>query len=181
MKDKLNRKQRWIWLIPIAILLTAYNQCKAQDNISIGIYQDAKLLFLGDDRGNEAFKTIDTKLDISLQGYQLNSYYFSISINLEYANLKGGDYSSLLITPNWTFNQQIQNIELSAGVVVGLIHRWKMGYATYGLSGDISYKITPKLKLSALGQIIKRSDLAERWGTKGLSLNFYIGLKYNLK
>ena len=180
MKDKLTKKQRWIWLIPIAILLTAYNQCKAQDNISIGLYQDAKLLLIGDDRGNDA-GTIDAKLSFSMQGYQLNGYYFSINQELEIAKLKGGDYFSLLIIPNWTFNQQIENIELSAGVVVGLIHRWGMGYATYGLSGDISYKITPKLKLSALGQLIKRGDLAERWNTNGLSPNFYIGIKYNLK
>jgi len=181
MKDKLTTKQRWIWLIPIAIILTFINECKAQDNISIGIYQDAKLLFLGDDRGNEAFKTIDAKLSFSLQGYQLNNYYFSINQELEYAKLKGGDYFSLLIIPNWTLNKMIPNVELSAGVVIGLIHRWKMGYATYGLSGDVSYMITTKLKLSALGQLIKRSDLLDRWGTKGFNPNFYIGIKYNLK
>jgi hypothetical protein len=180
MKDKLTKKQRWIWLIPIAIILTAINECKAQDNVSIGVYQDARLLFLGDERGNKP-GTIDAKLEISLQGYQLNGYYFSINTQIEYANLKGGDYSSLLIIPNWTFNQQIENIELSGGIVTGLIHRWKQSYFTYGLSGDLSYKLSDKLKLSALGQLIKRGDLSDRWNTKGLNPNFYIGIKYNLK
>ena len=82
MKDKLTNKQRLIWLLPLAIILTFINQCKAQDNISIGLYQDARLLFLGDDRGNDAFKTIDAKLDISLQGYQLNNYYFELRTQL---------------------------------------------------------------------------------------------------
>lgn len=181
MKDKLTNKQRLIWLLPLAIILTFINQCKAQDNISIGLYQDARLLFLGDNRGNDAFKTIDAKLDISLQGYQLNNYYFSINTQLEYANLKSSDYGSLLVIPNWTFNKMFNNIELSGGVIIGLIHRWKQGYGTYGVSGDVSYMISPKLKLSALGQLIKRSDLADRWNKKGLSPNVYIGIKYNLK
>ena len=180
MKDKLTKKQRWIWLLPIAIILTFLNECKAQDNISLGLYQDARLLFLGDDRGNSP-GTIDAKLEISLQGYQLNNYYFEIRVQGEYADLKGGKYHSLLISPNWVFNQQINNVEISGGVLVGLLWRWKQSYATYGLSEDISYKLSDKLKLSALGQLIKRGDLSDRWNTKGLKPNFYIGIKYNLK
>lgn len=179
MKDKLTKKQRWIWLIPIAIILTFVNECKAQNNISIGFYQDARLLFLGDDHGNNGL-TIDAKVDFSLQGNQFDLYYFEIRTQIEYANLYGGDYTSLLVTPNWVFNQ-INNVEFSSGVVIGLLWRWNESYATYGLSGDISYKITPKLKISVLGQLISRGDLYDRWNDNGLKPNFYIGIKYNIK
>jgi len=180
MKDKLNKKQRWIWLIPIAIVLTFINECKAQDNISVGLYQDARLLFLGDDHGNNP-GTIDAKLDILLQGLQLSGYYFEIRVQGEYADLQGGKYHSLLICPNWVFNEQFYNFEISGGALVGLLWRWNQSYATYGASGDISYKLSNKLKISALGQLIKRGDLSDRWNTKGLNPNFYVGIKYNLK
>lgn len=177
MKDKLTNKQRLIWLLPLAIILTFINQCKAQDNISIGLYQDARLLFLGDDRGNNP-GTIDAKLDISLQGYQLNNYYFELRTQLEYANLKGGDYASIMVIPNWVFGN---DLELSSGVILGFIHRWKQSFLTYGLNLDMSYYLFDKLKISILGQYIKRNDLNYLWNDKSFKPNVYIGVKYNLK
>ena len=168
-------------IISIIILILSTAICSAQDNISIGLYQDIRLATVGDDKGNDAFTT-DVKLDISLQGYQLNQYYFSVNTQFEYATLKGGDYFSLMVVPNWTLNDLIlEKVEVGAGVIIGLIHRWGAGYATYGLSGDVSYMIAPKLKISLLGQLIKRGDLADRWNTKGLSPNVYLGIKYNIK
>ena len=181
--DKLSAKDRIKYLIALIlwlILVVFFSRVQAQDNISVGLYQDARLLFIGDDKGNDAL-TLDAKIDISLQGYQFNLYYFEMRVQGEYAKLSGGDYTSLLVNPNWVFNQQFQNIEISGGGLIGLIWRWNQSYITYGLSADISYILTPRLKLSALGQLISRGDLYEKWNDSGLKPNFYIGLKYNLK
>lgn len=151
----------------------------AQDKISIGVYQDARLLVLGDDNGNEA-ATLDIKFDISLQGKQFKYYYFELRPQFEYANLSGGKYVSWLINGGWVFNKLIiNNIEIGGYLTTGMIHRWEGSWFTYGLSGDISYKIG-RFKISGLCQLIERNDLKQYYGTKGLQPNFYIGLKYEL-
>ena len=179
MKDKLTKKERIKYIIFLIIwfLLIGLVTTHAQNNISIGLYQDIKLATVGDDKGNNPF-TLDAKLDIGLHGFQLKNYYFSIHTQFEYADLKGGDFGSVMVIPNWTMNNLVlDDLEISGGVLIGLIHRWGQAYATYGLNSDISYMIAPNIKLSLLGQLIKRSDLLDRWGTKGLSPSVYFGIK----
>ena len=55
MKDKLTKRQRWIWLIPIAITLTFINECKAQEPYEL-IFEggaDLKMLTLGSHPGED--------------------------------------------------------------------------------------------------------------------------------
>jgi hypothetical protein len=108
----------------------------------------------------------------------MENYYFEIRSQLEYAKLNGGDYGSLLVIPSWVFGN---DLEIGGGVILGLIHRWKQGFATYGLNIDLSYYLFDNFKISILGQYIKRGDLSYRWNTQGLSPNVYLGIKYNLK
>ena len=176
--DKLTKKQRLIWIVLFIFIITMA-KCLGQNNISIGIFQDAKLATIGDDIGNNAF-TLDAKISIALQGQQFKNYFFSVNIEYEYAKIKGGDYSSVLITPNWTFNKIINKLEFSGGPLVGILYRWNESYGTYGTSFKFSYKITSRLKISILGQSIYRADLRWRWNTKGLSYNGYFGIEYKI-
>lgn len=168
-----------IWITAIAIL-GFLALCNAQDNISIGLYQDARLLFVGDERGNNA-GTIDVKLDISLQGNQFTHYYFEMRPQLEYANLQGGKYVSWLINGGWVFNQMFNNIEAGAYLTIGAIHRFGGAFGTYGVTADLSYKLNDNLKISLLAQTINRSDLTFMYNTnKPMKFNGYVGLKYNI-
>lgn len=166
-------KITFIALVAISVLTLISSICYAQNNISIGVYQDARLALLGDDKGNDAF-TLDVKIDVSLQGYQFEWYYFEIRPQFEYANLQGGKYISWLVSGGWVFNQLfIKNVEAGIYPTIGIIQR-KQSFGTYGVSGDISYKIG-RFKISALYQWIKRGDISE-----GLKPNFYVGVKYNV-
>ena len=56
MKDKLTKKQRWIWLLPIAIILTFVNKCNAQPEPYKLIFEvgaDIKMLTLGSHPGED--------------------------------------------------------------------------------------------------------------------------------
>lgn len=159
------------------ILFTTF--LNAQENISIGIYQDARLLVLGDDKGNKP-GTLDIKVDMSLQGKQFQHYYFEVRPQFEYANLSGGKYVSWLINGGWVFNQLlIKNLEAGAYLTIGTIHRWQSSWITYGLTGDLSYKIG-RFKISLLAQAIKANDLKQKWNDDKYRISVYGGFKYDL-
>lgn len=159
----------------LLLLVTVTTLSQAQDNTSLGLYHDAKLLIAGDDKGNGP-GTLDFKIDASLQGYQFKYYYFEVRIQFEYADLKSGEYISWIMTPNWVFNKWIKNFEYSIGPSFGMITRDGFVYVTSGGTGDISYKINSKLKLSLMGQYINRRDLED----PEFRFSGYIGIKYNI-
>lgn len=163
----------------LIILALITSQAYSQSNVTIGVYQDPKLAFQIDDYGNTPF-TLDMKISVELNGKQFNQYYFSIRPEFEYAELYGGKYVSWLVNGGWVFNQLfIDDLSIGGYLTGGLIHRWGAGYATYGTTGDISYG--KRLKVSILGQILRSTDLIDKWGkNKTFRYSVYVGLKYNL-
>lgn len=169
-----------IWITAIAIL-GFLALCNAQEIITLGLYQDARLGLLGDDHGNKA-GTLDAKLDVTLQGKQFEWYYYEMRVQLEHAQLSGGDYTSWQVLGGWVLNQLfLDNLEAGAYLTIGAIHRFGGSYGTYGITADLSYKLTDNLKLSFLGQVINRSDLVDRYNINNpMKGSFYVGLKYNI-
>ena len=55
MKDKLTKKQRWIWLLPIAIILTFINKCNAQEpyELIFEVGADVKMATVGTHPGED--------------------------------------------------------------------------------------------------------------------------------
>jgi hypothetical protein len=151
----------------------------ASAQIEISIHQDIKLATLGDNHGNNAF-TSDVKISLSMHGKQFKYYYFEVRPEFEYAELSGGKYVSWLVNAGWTYNKLvIDNLNIGGYFTTGIIHRWDVGYFTYGITGDLSYGKT--IKVSLLGQLIKRPDLKDKWGTTGLKPSLYLGIKYLIK
>jgi hypothetical protein len=168
-------------MLVITLISLLLAKVQGQDKLSLGLYQDAKLAFIGDDIGNDAF-TLDAKFDVSMQGKQFKDYYFEIRSQIEYADLKDNFYLSVLVNPNWVYNS-IDRFELSAGAIAGLIYREKAGedeqfmsFISFGLSGDISFLLTDDIKISYLGQYIYRGE----FDMNKMVYNGYIGIKYNL-
>lgn len=152
-----------------------------QDHIQIEIHQDARLMFLGDDKGNRHI-TQDIKLSVALQGKQFEWYYFELKPSLEYANLKGGKFVTWTVQGGWVFNQLfIRNIEAGIYPTIGLLHRFNTSYFAYGITSELNYKITEKLKIGLMLQGITRPDLKDKWNTKGLKPSGYLGIKYVIK
>ena len=154
----------------------------SQSSLEIGITQDARLLLLGDDKGNDA-GTLNTVINFNMQGKQFEYYYFAISPQFEFANLKD-NYYRYSVNGIWTFNRLIiRNFEAGIGIGAGIIHRDNLnirGQLSYSLTGELSYVLNDNLKLTTKYELVKRSDLEVLYNDKGLKPNFYIGLKYKI-
>ena len=58
----------------------------SQEKMSLGVFQDARLMFLGDERGNSP-GTMDLLLRLRLEGKQKKIGYFVFYLSYEHANL----------------------------------------------------------------------------------------------
>ena len=71
---------------------------------------------------------------------------------------------------------------VSPQINYGILKRFNRGFSSFDIGTDISYKLSPKLKLSILGTFTQRNDLAYRWGiTNVFRFNGYAGIKYIIK
>lgn len=159
------------------ILLTALifsTMTFSQNNIYIGAYQDPKLAFFEDDHGNQPF-TLDFKAEITLQGNQMNWYYFEMRVQYEYADLYGGKYVNWQVLGGWTFNRLfLKNLEIGIYPTIGLLHRFGTSFASYGATSEIMYKIG-KFKVGMMSQGITRPDIDD------FGFSNYVGIKYVIK
>lgn len=146
----------------------------SQNHIQLEIHQDFKLAFLGDDHNNKPF-TPDFKISIALQGNQFDWYYFEMKPSFEYANLSGGKFVMWNVNAGWVFNKLINKIEIGTYLTGGLLHRFNESWLTYGITSELSYKLTERLKIGLMCQLIDRPDV-DKFG-----ISNYIGLKYIVK
>lgn len=172
-------KAQWInmhTLIAAFIFLLA-TSVFCQEQIQLELHQDARLAVLGDDHGNSP-GTLDFKVGVALQGKQFEHYYFEVKPQFEYANLSGGKYVSWLMNGGWVLNKMIKNFEAGAYLTTGFLHRFGTSYMIFGGTFELSYRLTKKLKLGAMLQILNSPDLKDKWGDDKLRKSVYGGIKY---
>lgn len=156
-----------IWIATITSLLLflfgiyqVFGQSTKYDpkgSIAIAVYQDAKFLVVGDNKGNSP-GTLDLIFRVKLQGNQDRLGYCIIFPEYEYANLKGGKYVRYSANVGYVFNQLIKNIETSLAVGYGWIDR-NGTLGSISINSELAYKVTDNLKLSVIGQYTQRQDI----------------------
>jgi hypothetical protein len=144
-----------------------------QSQITIGVYADAKLLIVGDDRGNDS-GTIDLLVLPKLRNGKGVFFYPSF----EFADLKGGEYYRYAIGGGYSF--KINNFSIEPSLDYGRINRWGGTYSSFNGLCEVNYKVTPKIKLGLLGSFTQRQDLTYKWSEDTWRYNIYIGLSYQL-
>lgn len=147
--------------ITVAIIITLGAMClaNAQEQVTVSVFQDAKLLVTGDDKGNPAL-TPNIIAKLNMQGNQKQWGYMVVFPEFEYAHLKGGDYIRYSANVGYTFNRLIlKHVEAGASVGWGWIDRSNFTFNSWAFSGAINYKFNKRLKLSCLTQITQRNDL----------------------
>jgi len=158
--------------IPLLILLLTIS-LSAQEKVGIAIYQDARFLFVGDERGNEA-GTLNFLGRVKLQGKQQKWGYMIVFPEYEYANLNGGTYTRYSVNVGYTFNRLlIKNFEASISGGWGWIKRG-LTYHSATIAGELSYKLTDNLKINLLSQYTDRADIAVK------RFSGFIGLEIRL-
>jgi len=145
----------------IALLLTVANSCVvlfAQDKVSLAVFQDARFLVAGDNRGNDA-GTINLLARFKMQGNQQAFGYMVIFPEYEYANLAGGKYVRYSANIGYTFNKLvISNLEANASGGFGYIDRFGTSHSL-SASAELAYKLSNRFKISILSQYTRRTDL----------------------
>lgn len=165
------------------LLLFATAMTQAQSNITLSAFQDVKLAFKGDSKGNDAFTT-NIVLNATLNANQKGIGYGFLQPTFEYADLTGGKYYRYGINGGYTFNLNPIKVSLYAGA--GAISR-EIGdgentfYPAFAIGNQIDLKLFNGVYLSVLNQLTDRKDLKIMYDHKVyFNYSFYAGLTFEL-
>ena len=161
----------------------------SQEKINLAIYQDAKLLFLGDSHQNKA-GTMDLLSNIKLQGKQKQIGYPVYIIAYEQANLRVL-FKRYSLDAGYTFNKIgyrnsfLNRLEITPTIGYGLINRYlkKKIKTSHGwsFSTQISYQINQKIKIVFLNQLIRRTDIKQKKNkAKIIRYSAFFGMEFSL-
>ena len=152
----------------------------AQDNVSLSIYQDVRLLTIGDDIGNDA-GTIDMVVRLKMQGNQDKHGYLIVYPEYEYAEIKN-IYKRYAVGVGYAFNRLVlDNFEITPSVNYGWIDRGGVNGFSVSGSLELAYEINDTFKLNLMSQITERKDLKILYNDNAFRYSGFIGLEINLK
>jgi hypothetical protein len=179
------------WVIVVVTLLHQVSNM-SQERISLSIYQDAKLLLLGDTHNNKA-GTIDLLIKINMHGKQSNIGYPVYYIAYEQANLRIL-FKRYSINAGYTFNDIffsrnryhfLNRLEITPSIGYGIIKRYRpkrvITHKNWSFSTGISYQINPSFKVSIINQLIHRNDIKRKKNEpKIIRYSAFFGVEYSL-
>ena len=162
----------------------------SQEKMSLGVFQDARLMFLGDERGNSP-GTMDLLLRLRLEAKQKKLGYFVFYLSYEHANLASTlkRYSSSF---GFTFNNLsksnkfINRFEFTPTVGYGNLNRNRNNsidkYYNWSFCEETSFKVNEFMKISFLTQLMQRSDLKRKKSNNRRIARFscFIGTVFNI-
>jgi hypothetical protein len=158
-------------IIPLLLISLLAN---AQE--SIGIFQDAKFLVLGDPDHNIDPLTIATTIYFKMYGNEqrLGKMYILVKANYTDLNPKYIRYGA-----EGGYQFDFNKWEASVGIGIGSINRFEASTMSFQGVLGVWYRITPKIKLGALNKLTQRSDLSY-WNDSGFRYEFDFGIEIEL-
>ena len=167
--------------LTIAILLCTITTTQAQEQLSLSLYQDARLLILGDPDHGYSAGTLDFTIRLNMQGNQQKYGYLVVFPEFEYANIQG-IYKRWSANIGYTFNKLIlPKTEASAALGFGFTDRYGLSFLTWSLNGAINYKISNRIKASINSQLVQRKDLEHFYNeTNAIRFSGFIGIEVKL-
>lgn len=146
-------------IITIALFILNTLLCIGQERLSLSVLQDAKLGIVGDSKHGYDAGTLDVLIRLNMQGNQQKYGYLVVFPEVEIANLKP-NYVRYSANIGYTFNQLfINKLEVSGYGSYGWINREGMSTSSFGVIGEIGYKISDRFKILADLQVLQRKDL----------------------
>jgi len=176
-------KQHGKLLILLIALLTQVPST-SQERISLSVYQDARLMTLGDQSANKP-GTMNLLMNMKIQTKQKNYGYLVIVPEYEQADIQD-TYKRLSLGVGYTFNRLyspnmnfLRDFELTTTVSYGVINRFSNTEGSWSCNGEISYKVNDWLKVGAVHQLTERTDLLFRYQDKKIRYSFFFGLEFS--
>ena len=159
-------------LLIFAILITTLSF--AQNHIGLSIYQDAKLLVIGDEKHGYDAGTLDVLVRADLQSVQQKYGFISVAVEFEYAEIKH-DYYRYSVNAGYTFNKLIvKKAEAGMSIGYGIIGRNQKAYRGFNGNAFLKYPIINGLKFCLLAQVVDRKDIGKIGGSG------FIGIEISL-
>jgi len=154
----------------------------SQEKISMSIYQDARLVVLGNKKENN-IRTLNMLIHFKFQGKQNALGYLVFIPEYEKANLPDM-YQRLSLSIGYTFNGLYtsklvlpQNLEFTLAIGYGITNRFSNNSFNFSISGEASYKINEWLKVGFVHQLTERTDLLFKYHKNKLKYSFFFGLE----
>lgn len=154
------------------------NSLNAQERVSIGVYQDARLGLLGDDKGNPA-GTLNLLVRLEMQGHQRDYGFLTVTPEFETARIKGG-YNRYSANVGYTFIYIIKNTEQNIALGYGFIDRSGTTFRSFSATAKTLYRVNDRLKIGVLAQLVDRKDLKVMYGNNAIRFSGFVGVEYNL-
>lgn len=165
-------------LILFFCLLVVFT-CSGQSKVTLSVHQDARLLFLGDDRSNPA-GTINLLAKLEIKAFKKIEKHLVFYPGIEQGFLTGSNFQRYFLGLGHLhrFNQKI-----GFGVFIdyGVIVRSGVTYPSASGSLELSYRLNNKTTLSFVPQFTERSDLRALYDPEDdTRLSGFVGLKFHL-
>ncbi|WP_298882340.1 hypothetical protein [uncultured Polaribacter sp.] len=146
-------------LILLILFLTFGFEIFCQNSIDLSIHQDTKFIFVGDDRGNHR-GTLDIIIKLEVPLKRFSKSQISIFPLFEHAALHSGSLQRYAIGASYVYKDFfIKKINLGLYPNYGFITRFNDTNSSAGIDIDISYRLTKRVSISYVHQIIERTDL----------------------
>lgn len=185
-----------ILLIIVMVCLFSFNKCNAQDKLTLGITQDVRLALAMDSEHGNPNPTPNMIINWDWETAQFDSFYPSIKLQYEFANLGGGKLSRYSMHGGLTWNDvktpkilfipayDWPGLEIGLFAGTGFLSRPGIDYVASGVIwsvlGELSYKIAPGVRLVAKYEVLNRPDLTQLYGGKNVRGNGSGGIEFDL-
>ena len=173
-------------IIIATVLLLNVVSLLSQEHVTANVSFDTKLMFFGDDKGNDPL-TVNYNIRSEWQGKQKEtsllgintSGYLFIAPEFEYADLQGGIYRRYSANVGYSFNKWVENVIFTTSVGYGIID-YNGGWRGFGSNFQIAYEVVKGVYFFLDAEFVDRLDLAiyndRKWRMSGKA-----GAKVDLK
>ncbi|NVK52454.1 MAG: hypothetical protein HWD85_05925 [Flavobacteriaceae bacterium] len=176
----------------LTLCLFSFLTIKGQESqLQLSIYQDLRLLFFGDERGNSAL-TPNMVLRLDAEAFKFKKHQIHLSFGIEYADLNSSNFLRFFLGFGHTFELSfLDKFAFGTFINHGIIFRGKGSFFGNKLTDEgnfmglsinfeMSYPIAKKLRLIGIIQTVDRRDLTIRFNaTDRIRTSGFMGVKYS--
>ncbi|RCS26358.1 hypothetical protein DUT90_11360 [Polaribacter sp. WD7] len=167
--------KKLLFIITILSALT-FN---AQNKVEISIQQDLRLLTVGDEKGNDPI-TFNVLSRLEVPVFNLKKNHIPAYLSVEYADLKGRNFQRYALGTGYVVNKLCGKFGGGAYLDFGKIYRESEGFYSFSLSGELTYKISERVKLICSHQLTQRNDLKTLYNSQEFVISGFVGVKFGL-
>lgn len=157
----------------------------AQNQVTLGVYQDIRLLFFGDESSNHN-GTMDLILNLNVQTKQDAIGYFVINTEYEQANIQE-TLKRYSVNAGYTFNRLgnntlpfLQKFEINTSIGCGVIDRHDNFSTNFSANLGLFFRINEFVKISLKNQFLDRTDLMFKYKKREFRHSLFFGLEFSL-